>query len=351
MPRKKRETARFVQVLEYFDGPQAVLLEKSADSRIVGVAIDKEGYNNPFFGTNVSYEQWERYRRGYVDFRSLFVFPRWREWYFFDLIGMTPEGVIELIKTAKDSEAEENYVPASGFFSYDHSEKIISEVSASLATQKYMTDGIWALPDFTQFYNKLNDLYCFFISLKTYSSEFTSVDRKRQIKEAFSGHPLRGGSSYNNLYSDLAASQSFDDKIAIGRLKYASQGEVDVRGRFDVFGEIAVAYSELAENYDNVKEKYNCIYKFLANNRLLKAEFGRFDADGALSNRLLGLSNDFAASLHIADVQLIYDLTDKNSLIFSKVLLSYFRRLERYFMFFGEGRVKNPELRRSVQEK
>lgn len=41
MPRKKRETARFVQVLEYFDGPQAVLLEKSATRGLLASPLIK----------------------------------------------------------------------------------------------------------------------------------------------------------------------------------------------------------------------------------------------------------------------------------------------------------------------
>jgi hypothetical protein len=137
MVRAKKETARFLQVLEYFDGRQAILLERSADVKLVAVAIDKNGYDNPFFAASISFEQRERYRRGYVDFRSLFALPRWKEWYIFDLHGADLQAV-ELHKTVKDREAEESYIPASGFFAYDHSEQIISEISPNLGYTKIL---------------------------------------------------------------------------------------------------------------------------------------------------------------------------------------------------------------------
>ena len=69
----KKKTATLAQVLEYMDGPQAVLLNRGNISKIAGVAIEKGGYTHPFFGAEISLDQWERYRRGLMDFRSLFI--------------------------------------------------------------------------------------------------------------------------------------------------------------------------------------------------------------------------------------------------------------------------------------
>jgi hypothetical protein len=85
MRKQQESTANFIQVLEYMDGPQAVLLERSAESKIVAVAIEKHGYRYPFFGAEVSSEQWERYRSGFLDLRYLFMYPRLKSWYIFDL--------------------------------------------------------------------------------------------------------------------------------------------------------------------------------------------------------------------------------------------------------------------------
>lgn len=129
---RKILSAKFMQVLEYMDGPQAVLLERSADSRIVAVAIDKEGQRHSFFGAAISFDQWERYRRGTLDLRYLFMFPRWKEWFIFNLEA-NEEKAVNLQRVPKDAYAEEHYIPEAGFFSYDHSEPIKSTETESKA--------------------------------------------------------------------------------------------------------------------------------------------------------------------------------------------------------------------------
>jgi hypothetical protein len=335
----KKKTATLAQVLEYMDGPQAVLLNRGNTSKIAGVAIEKEGYTHPFFGAEISLDQWERYRRGLMDFRSLFMIPRHKAWYIFDL-SRKENGEIILNPATRDENSEENYIPESGFFSYDHSEPIISTRAEELATQRYETDGIWDLPDFTQFYNKLNDLYVFFLSLEKYTSDATPQIRKRSIRDAFSGHPLRGGSSYVNLYHDLAAAQELSDRISVGKLRYASQGEVDVEGKPEVFSHIEAALAQFVGDYDGLKNKYDQIYKYLSKSKLLKADAEIFDPNGSIAKYIKSESDNFAEILNLRESDLIYELTDRHSLRFAKILLSYFRRVERYFLFFVEGRVK-----------
>jgi hypothetical protein len=88
-------------------------------------------------------------QRGLMDFRSLFMIPRFKAWYIFDLSHKENDEII-LNPAVRDEKSEKHYIPESGFFSYDHSEPIIAPRSEELATQKYETDGIWDLPDFTQ---------------------------------------------------------------------------------------------------------------------------------------------------------------------------------------------------------
>src|ERR1700721_2565428 len=127
--------AKFMQILEYMDGPQVVLLERSNDFKIVAVAIERAREQHPFFGAPISYAQWERYRRGMLGLRFLFMFPRWRQWFFLNL-NADSGGAVELRRTAKDTVAEESYVPDAGFFSYDHSEPIKYTGNEQQSTQK-----------------------------------------------------------------------------------------------------------------------------------------------------------------------------------------------------------------------
>jgi hypothetical protein len=336
----KKKTATLSQVLEYMDGPHAVLLDRTdATSKIVAVAIEKEGYSYAFFGAEISVEQWERYRRGLQDFRSLFMLPRHKAWYIFDL-SRRENGHIILDSAPRYENSEEHYIPDAGFFSYDHSEPILFQKSeGELVTQRYMTDGIWDLPDFTQFYNKLNDLYVFFLSLGKYVNPATPEIRKRGILNAFAGPPLRGGSSYVNLYHDLAATQEISERIAVEKLRYASPGEVEVEGRPEVFFQIETALTQFVDNYDGLKKKYEGIHRYLSKNKLLRADAEIFDVNGPIAQYLKTESDNFAAILKLSNHNLVYELTGKNSLRLVKVLLSYFRRVERYYLFFAEGRL------------
>jgi hypothetical protein len=344
--RKPREKiATVLQILEYMDGPQVVLLERTSDAKIIGVAIDqRKEFKYPFFGAEISQDQWERYKRGFVDLRFLFMFPRWKEWYIFDF-AQYDNKVVSLWPAEKDQFAEEHFVPDHGFFGYDHSEPVDVEDRSKLATQKYTTDGIWDLPDFSQFYNKITDLYSFFLSLQKFESSATRLDLKKKIKEAFIGHPMRGGFSYVNLYDGLSSIQELEDRLSVGKLQYASPGEVNVRGRLDIFDEMSLALNQFAERYDALKEEYHELHSYLSKGKLLKTDNERFDTDGPVAKYLLEQCTVFAKNMSLSQqaLKLTYNLTDKNSLTLAKILLSHYRRLERYFMFFAEGRVKEPQ--------
>jgi hypothetical protein len=340
---KKLPTARFVQVLEYMDGPQSVLLERSNDCKIVSVAIEKDGYKYPFFGAAISFDQWERYRNGLLDIRFLFMLPRWKEWYIFDLDALV-DGKLVLHKAAKDEFAESEYVPEPGFFSYDHSESIKAPEVQGLSIKNYSTDGIWDLPDFTEFYSRITDIYLFILSLRKYVLPGTSIETKMTIKEAFAGPPLRGGSSYVNLYSGLVHAQSSDDRIHVQKIQYASPGEVNVKGINEIFLEMSRYLEIFSENYQLLKQEYVRMHKFLSKSNLLRVSSEDFDNENPMAKIVFLEADRFACSLGLEERELIYELSGSNSLKFIKILLAHFRRMESYFMFFAEGRIKWPEI-------
>lgn len=185
----------------------------------------------------------------------------------------------------------------------------------------------------------------FFLSLKKYTIADKPLDEKKRIREAFMGHPLRGGSSYVNLYTDLMSAQELNDRLSVGKIQYASPGEVDVRGRLDIFAEMRDALDELQKSYDALKQSYKYIYGYLAKNKMLRIDSENFNHIGAGGEFLLQESLRFATEIDLSnEAHTVNELTGQNPLKFIKVLLSYFRRLERYFMLFAEGRVASDEI-------
>lgn len=114
--------ALFAGTPVFLDEPQVVLLERNPDSKIIGVAIDKEGLKYPFLGAEISFAQWQRYRRQYVDLRYLFLMPRWKRWYIFDLASVQYDKRVTLTRAQKEDYKNEHYLPSHGFFARSHTE-------------------------------------------------------------------------------------------------------------------------------------------------------------------------------------------------------------------------------------
>ncbi len=325
-------------MLVYFDEPQVILLEQKDDHKIISVAINKERYEFPFLGAEINEKQWERYCDGSVDLRYLFLFPQWKKWYIFDL-RESENKQVTIYRAQEEDYKNEELLPVHGFFSKDHTEPDLDRPTIRLEPQKFSIDGSWDLSEFSQFYNKFTNLYSFFLSLRKFENKDTRLDLKKRIREAFAEHPLKGGSSYVNLYGDLFTVQERRDRLSVQSIRYASPGHVAINGRSDVFGNIAQSLSKLETSYDSIKSKYGDIYKYLQKNKLLKAEKDRFDTEGPIAEYLYDQCEDFADLLAFSELELMHGLTGKNSLLTAKVLLSYFRRLDKYYMFFAEGRV------------
>jgi hypothetical protein len=107
---------------------------------------------------------------------------------------------------------------------------------------------------------------------------------------------------------------------------------------------LAVALKEFEANYAANKLEYKKLKDYLGQRKLLKADSKRFDKSGAVADYIYKEATRLGKRLRLKDLKLIYELTDKNALIFAKIMLSHYRRLERYFMFFAEGRIRDPKL-------
>jgi len=127
--RWKENSARYVGTLVYVNEPQVVLLDHGDDAKIVGVAIEKEGFEYPFLGTEVSFNQWIRYKRQFVDLRYLFDWPRWKKWYLFDLDDISVEKKIPISPADVADYRNKQFLPAKGFFSRDHTEVFDEEAA------------------------------------------------------------------------------------------------------------------------------------------------------------------------------------------------------------------------------
>lgn len=335
--RWKEKSARYVATLVYVDEPQVVLLDHGDDSKIVAVAIEKEGFEYPVLGAEISHTQWIRYRRQFVDLRYLFDWPRWKKWYLFDLNQMSDDNKIPLSLANIADYRNQKYLPARGFFSEKHTEVSQEDVHVNLAIQKYKIDGAWEPLDLSVFFARIYDLYAFFVGINKFGSAKTSTVKKRDFLDAIMLHPLRGGASYVNLYADLREFLEFEERLTMSKIVKQSPGYFDIEGKADTLRDVSAAYLNFVEHYDELKKQYDVLHKFLSQMGLLK-DPDRFEPKGPVADQIRDYSQAYATLIGL-DYAIVHRVGGQNGLKTAKILLAHWRRLDRYFQFFAEGRV------------
>lgn len=185
----KWKKARYIQTLVYADGPQVILLMAGKnDNIIVAVAVNKDGFNHPFFGVSVHPEDWKRYLRGNVDLRFLFTYPNVKTFYEFDFYTLRDD---EIRMHIWGDEPPEEFLPEPRFFSLHHTERY-GEIASADSRESFDIDGQWDVTDFSHFYGKYSDVYAFNLGIRIFNYEHEDQKRKRKILDAFI-LPWRGG--------------------------------------------------------------------------------------------------------------------------------------------------------------
>lgn len=232
--RWKENSGRYVSTLVYVGEPQVVLLDHGTDSKIIGVAIQKNGYEYPFLGAEISLSQWERYNRQFVDLRHLFLLPRWKKWYLFDLANQDDNDEIPLRKADEGDYKNPAYLPSHGFWARAHTEESpIFDAPAETVSQRFLIGGTWDPSDISQFFGRINDLYSFFLGISKFISTKTSQEQKRALVEAFTENTLHSGFNYVNFYGDLKGLVSFGERLAMPAIVKQSPGFVNIEGNAD----------------------------------------------------------------------------------------------------------------------
>lgn len=84
---------------------------------------------------------------------------------------------------------------------------------------------------------------------------------------------------------------------------------------------------------------YNDFYKYLSKSGYLKmsgADFSQIDPSAAYISQM---TQNIAKEMLAPDFSTVSALTDGNSLVSAKVVLSFYRRLADASMYFAQGRV------------
>jgi hypothetical protein len=338
--KKKQLRATYVCTFVYADEPQVILLERGKDAKVIAVAIDRGGMEYPFLGAEISFSQLERYQREFVDLRYLFTMPYYHRWYLFDLATLDKDKSLLLSDAEKEDYQKEEYLPEHQFFARNHTEPEELPVLATAGKQKHLLDGNWEASDYARFFAQVSSLYSFYMGLKKLKSSATSAIQTVGLRKAFTEYPFRGGSSYVNFYKDLRDSLGFHERLAMGGIRKESPGYVNMTGDAAVLGQVVDAMKHFEAGYEALQPRYNFLHDYLSKLDFLATSPDSLKIHSATASSIEGHARELAEGLGISYDE-IASLTG-NPLSTAKIVLSHYRRLERYYLFFAEGRTHLP---------
>jgi hypothetical protein len=332
----KQFSAKFEQVLLYADGPQVVLLSAPSKSKIIGVAINLEGYQNPFFAAQISDDQFHDYLNEKFDLRYLLLKPDFRRHFLFDL-GSVHDGFVEVLRYNFQSDIEEEFLPDAGVFSRDHTEIFKSDTEEVQSLQTFGIDGKWDLPEFSRFYGQVTDLYSLFYGVDIFLDEQADIDQRQRVQNAFV-KPFEGGGSYVSLYDSLAIAAPRTNRLRVEGIEYNSPGFVRVRGKPKPLAEVRELLEHLERNSFAIAEEYRALLRLLSVNKLRRFPASQFNSNSTLYPAVLDLTKRLVEAMDVASHDSLLKMASGNALVAAKVALSIYRRAYRLNEFFLQGR-------------
>jgi len=314
-----------------------VLLSGPAGSKVVAVAVNLEGMEYPFFGAQMTEDQFVEYLRERFDLRYLLTKPDMKRHFLFDLAS-GEEGYVHLVRHKLTPEDAETLLPDAGLFAREHTEKVKLPALQGRSEETFGIDGKWDLDEFSKLYGQVTDLYAVFSSVDAFLDEQASIDKRQKIQDAFL-KPFEGGGSYVSLYKSLTSVQSKSARLDVQGIAYHSPGYVKVKGQTKPLSEVRELVNHLEENLVEIEKYYKSLYELLKQNSLLRMPSERFQSTGVMADRVKISTQALAEALEAYPYDSILKMSAGNPLIAAKVTLSVFRRGKRLLEFFLEGRV------------
>lgn len=205
--------------------------------------------------------------------------------------------------------------------------------------EQLVVDGEWDMPDFGSFYSRYADVYYFLSSANELDDKSVSAEGKKYITDAFRDKAFRGGFSYVHFYQALSDHRTKNERISIDKIKYESPGYLKINGNSAAFSEVRHLVNSFLENRKIVKKLYDEFYRYMSKAKLLSLAGDEFGLENAFSEPLRQRSTALAEILGVPNQDAIIKIVDGNMLVFSKIVMSFYRRLDEASKFFAQGRM------------
>lgn len=339
MPRaRKYRQATFFQTLYEYDGPKLVLLKTPGTSYIIGASIVNNLYDEPFYGAEISFEQLNGLAAEEYGVRFLFLRPKFKQRFIFDLADLDEGDEINLLPLGLTPDTIK-YLPGRTLFASDFTDEVRTGGAAQpKAEERILVDGNWEISDFNDLYGGYSDLYSFTDALEKFQDNNTPINSRKTIKTAFDKQ-WQGGGSYGSFYKSMRGVQSASERLSLAGFEYHSPGFVDFEGQKELLVAVTESLKDFGERHAEIAPAYKDLYQYLQINKLLSLPADKFDTNSDLATNVAERGLEFSKILPGGRWTVLLGLADGNQLVATKVLLSLYRRLNRLNDFQLQGRV------------
>lgn len=338
MKQHKSHEAKVTETLVFYDGPQLVLLKDDSDYVIFGLATEKEGMEYPLFCAAALRRHFTNYMSGKVDLKFVFKATPASRLYFTEL--QNSSGTCILRKATAKEVALGDCFPEPGIFSSVHTHLLKDQYAYEDDRQKFLIDGIWEARDFSQFHGKMADTYSLLYVANRLDDTDVTSEELSFLRESIAEKPWQGGGSYLSFYGGIKDRTVSMHPLRVAGIEYHSPGYVDLAGKREILDDIINSITSLIEDYRSMFKTYQAIYRVLKYDGLLGAEKEAGFSNKASEDLALKLAHKLAENLGLPNREAVLNACDRSVAIYSKLILSYFRRIKGLANFYIEGRVR-----------
>jgi hypothetical protein len=336
------QKATVLQILDWYESPELILLEGPPLNYVLAVrSADLSSPANTYVGGAMSSRRLRDYANGKCDLRFALAHANFRRFWTF---AYTPgDQFVEMTQIKRSNPELQSSIPQAGLFARDHEEIDLVKTFVPNTVETLLIDGSWDLGEFSQLYGQIEDIYYISFDMDRYDDPQISIQEKYIIKQSFD-RSWDGGGSYVAFYRDVANDNDYHAPLRVSGIQYNSPGHVKIHARSEPFKNVLHILQYYSDNETKVRKAYNALGAFMSANKLKRKGASNTLMTDSVRNSLESKCQDLSVHLPGISYDTLKEMTGGNSLVAAKVIASIFRRVERLFRFFDEGRVSHSKL-------
>jgi hypothetical protein len=342
MDDNKTLQATLIQVLFRYEKPEVILLESSNLKYTLAIrSADLESSGSTYVGGTMSARRLRDYANGKCDLRYAIAHANLRKFWKFELLDGIKSVTMKQIKRS-DHELIES-LPEPQFFARDHSEIDVVKKYIPDTVEQFDIDGGWDLGEFSQFYGQIEDIYYIVSDIERYDDLNISNDEKNVITDAFD-RSWDGGGSYVAFYKKVANDNDYHAPLRVSGIQYNSPGHVKIHAKSEIFNSLLGILQYYSKNEKIARKSYHSLSNLMTFNKLKKKNVIKPFISAELKDQLTGRCKDLEDHLPGISFDALMAMTKGDLIVSAKVLSSIFRRVEKLYKYFDEGRVSHPHI-------